>query len=198
MPSSDPVRDTLPKMNIEIKVRVNDLGAVRDRVRALEPEYRGADRQCDTYFRVPRGRLKLREGTVEACLVFYVRPDNTGPRRCDYELCRLTPGDPVLPLVKRVLTAALGVRAVVEKIREIYFVGNVKIHLDEVAGLGSFAELEVIAREENDPAALESTCWEFMRLLDLDPAQSEGASYADLLERKSTADSRVRLPSAFR
>jgi adenylate cyclase, class 2 len=188
MPNTDPTRDTAPKMNIEIKVHVDDLDAVRERVRALDADFLGADRQRDTYFKVSRGRLKLREGTVEACLVFYVRPDTAGPRRCDYELCSFTPGDSVLPLIRRVLAAALGVRAVVEKNREIYYVGAVKIHLDEVIGLGSFAELEVIGREGDDPAMLESTCGEFMSLLGLDPTRSEGASYVDLQERYSTTD----------
>jgi predicted adenylyl cyclase CyaB len=44
--------------------------------------------------------------------------------------------------LKEVLTKSLGIKIAVEKKREIYFIGNVKFHIDEVEGLGNFAEIE--------------------------------------------------------
>ncbi len=49
--------------------------------------------------------------------------------------------------LKELLTKALGILVVVDKQREIYFVENVKFHLDTVAGLGTFVEIEAIASE---------------------------------------------------
>ena len=69
--------------NIEVKARCAEFERIESRLTELGAGPAGTFHQTDTYFRVPRGRLKLREGTVESCLVFYVRPDETGPRRCD-------------------------------------------------------------------------------------------------------------------
>ena len=43
--------------------------------------------------------------------------------------------------------SALGVIAVVDKLREIYYVDNVKIHLDRVRGLGKFLEVEAFVKK---------------------------------------------------
>ena len=46
--------------------------------------------------------------------------------------------------LKTALVAALGIRGVVHKRREIYLWHNVRIHLDEVAGLGALVEFEAV------------------------------------------------------
>lgn len=134
--------------NLEIKAPVADPAAFRARARALATETVGVDRQVDTYFRVPTGRLKLRESSLSgAQLIPYRRPDDDGPRRADYQ---------VLPVadaggLKALLTEMLGVHRVVRKRREIWLVGNVRIHLDAVEALGDFMELEAVF--DGTPAA---------------------------------------------
>ncbi|MGK3856667.1 class IV adenylate cyclase, partial [Enterococcus faecium] len=81
------------------------------------------------------GRLKLREIDGQAAvLIWYDRPDHDAARLSKYHLVPVA--DPAA--LKAALTDALGVRGEVRKRREIYLWHNVRIHLDEVAGLGSF------------------------------------------------------------
>jgi adenylate cyclase, class 2 len=54
--------------NFEFKARVNDIDATEQKLQQLSPIYKGQDHQIDTYFNVPSGRLKLREGTIENAL----------------------------------------------------------------------------------------------------------------------------------
>ena len=134
--------------NLEIKARCADLDAARARALALCARPAGVDRQLDTYFRTAAGRLKLRESQLSGGqLVPYLRPDLPGPRRADYRVIPVE--DPVG--LKVLLAAILGVHRVVEKQREILLLGNVRIHLDRVAGLGSFLELEAVF--DGSPAA---------------------------------------------
>jgi predicted adenylyl cyclase CyaB len=106
------------------------------------------DHQVDTYFVTARGRFKLRESSLSGPqLVPYLRPDQHGPKRCDY---RVVPVDDPAGL-KKLFTEILGVHRVVDKQREIFLFENVRIHLDRVEGLGSFLELEAVF--DGSPAA---------------------------------------------
>ena len=138
------------RANIEIKAQCGDLAEARRTARALATEHVGVDRQVDTYFTTRSGRLKLRESSLSGGqLIPYLRPDQAGPKRSDYQVIPLpAPGE-----TKRLLTALLDVHRVVEKEREIFLVDNVRIHLDRVAGLGEFVELEAVfdASAEAEP-----------------------------------------------
>lgn len=136
------------RANLEIKVRCPDLAAARERARRVATEVVGVDRQVDTYFRVPRGRLKLRESSLSGGqLIPYLRPDEVGARRSDYQVIPVD--DPAG--LRELLAALLGTHRVVRKRREILLHDNVRIHLDEVEGLGSFLELEAVF--DGSPAA---------------------------------------------
>jgi adenylate cyclase class IV len=124
------------RSNLEIKARCRE----PDRARALATETVGVDRQVDTYFKTNAGRLKLRESSLcGGQLIPYLRP-NEGVRRSDFQV--LAVEDPAG--LKSMLTQMLGVHRVVTKTREILLHKNVRIHLDEVDGLGSFVELEAV------------------------------------------------------
>ncbi len=167
-------------LNAEFKARVADLAPVRERLASLLPRWVGIDRQRDTYFDAPNGRLKLREGTVETALIAYTRADIAGVKRSDVTLARLTPD--AAADVGAALTAALGVRTVVDKTREIAFVGHVKIHLDTVTGLGTFVEVEAIDTDgTHDLATLTADADVMRTALGLDGAVLEARSYADLV-----------------
>jgi predicted adenylyl cyclase CyaB len=47
------------------------------------------------------------------------------------------------------LTKAIGVKVVVKKRREIYYIDNVKFHLDSLHGLGDFVEIEASNKNYN-------------------------------------------------
>jgi predicted adenylyl cyclase CyaB len=129
--------------NIEMKARLRDRSYALDACRVLGAAFEGDIHQRDTYYRVPEGRLKLRESDPgDDYLVFYRRPDVSGAKGCDYDIAVVDRA------VGPVLAAALGVLAVVEKTRTLYLWQNVRIHLDEVAGLGSFIEFEAVLTDE--------------------------------------------------
>ena len=142
----------MARSNVEIKARIADFERARGVAERVATETVGVDRQVDTYFRTVRGRLKLRESSLAgAQLIPYLRPDASGPRRSDYAVVPI--GDP--ERVKALLGELLGVHRVVEKERSIWLVGNVRIHLDRVAGLGEFLELEAVFDPERDAEAEE-------------------------------------------
>jgi adenylate cyclase class 2 len=166
------------RANVEIKARVADLASVRERVARLAARRVGVDEQVDTYFRAPHGRLKLRESSLSgAQLVPYVRPDVAAPRRSDYTIVPVEDPDGVKALLARIL----GVHRVVRKRREIWLAENVRIHLDEVQGLGSFLELEAVfdgdrEAEPGERARLE----ELMGALGVEPGSLLPDSYEAL------------------
>ncbi len=168
------------RLNVEIKARCADHQAVRDVLKSLESRLVGLDRQIDTYFHVPVGRLKLREGTIENSLIHYQRADQSGPKTSDVLLYRVAPD----PALKDVLSRALGVLVVVDKLREIHFVDNVKIHLDTVEGLGTFLEIEAIdADGSHSESALQAQCEAFMEHFFVSGDDLMQDSYSDMLLR---------------
>ena len=166
------------RLNVEIKARCTDHDAVRSALKRLGSRKVGVDHQIDTYFRVPEGRLKLREGGIENSLIHYERPDQSGPKTSDVLLYRVDPD----PSLKAVLSRALGVLVVVDKHREIHFVDNVKIHLDEVDGLGTFLEIEAIdADGSRSEAELQAQCEAFMADFGVKEGDLLDVSYSDML-----------------
>ena len=130
-------------INVEIKARCEDTQAAEQVLKQQQAKFVGEDHQVDTYFSVKEGRLKLRTGTIENALIFYQRPDQAGPKKSNISLYHADD----LTSLQKVLEAALAVKVVVDKRRRIYFIDNVKFHLDQVKGLGSFVEIEAIDYE---------------------------------------------------
>ena len=166
-------------MNVEIKAYCSDADRVRRILRAEEADFRGTDHQVDTYFRVPHGRLKLRRGQIENALIYYERSNQQAPKPSRVHLCPIA-ADCALDAV---LAAALPVRVVVEKDREIYFIGNVKFHIDVVPQLGHFVEIEAIDTDgRHDEGQLRQQCRDYMQRFGIGPDDLVGESYADLLQ----------------
>ena len=143
-------RVTPPRRNVELKTRDADPAATFERALALGASDEGVLTQRDTYFARARGRLKLREqaggSEAGARLIAYVRPDHAEARTSAYRLAEV--GDPAA--LFDALDAALGTLVVVDKRRRLLLYENVRIHLDEVDGLGSFVELEAVADADSD------------------------------------------------
>jgi adenylate cyclase, class 2 len=170
-------------VNFEFKARLRNEKHIRAVLKERRAKFVGTDHQMDTYFNVPRGRLKVREGEIENALIFYERPNDRGARASKVQILELPPGNPV----KSILSEALGVLAVVDKRREIYFVDNVKIHLDRVRGLGKFVEVEAISRTGN-LEKVRGQAREFQRLFQIASRDFLGESYADLVLAKGAQD----------
>jgi adenylate cyclase len=164
--------------NIEIKARVTDRDELERRVRALADQGPIDLVQDDTFFPCPRGRLKLRELAPDRGeLIFYERPDETGPKLSDY---LLAPTDSPTTL-RDALSRALGVCGRVRKTRRLYLAGATRLHLDEVEGLGAFLELEVVLAPDQSAAAGEAIAADLLARLDIAPADLVRGAYLDLL-----------------
>ena len=118
---------------IEIKARCDQPEKIKTILTSKDALFKGVDHQIDTYFQVPNGRLKLREGNIENHLIQYHRPNQAGPKKSSVTLYKTTPN----ASLKTVLTNALGIKVVVDKKRAIYYIENIKFHVDVVEQLGS-------------------------------------------------------------
>lgn len=167
------------RTNVELKAWDPDPDASAARCLALGAEDRGVLHQRDTYFAVRRGRLKLREqAESDDQLVAYRRPDATEPVESAYMLVSV--GDP--DGLREALDAVLGTVVVVAKRRRLFMWENVRIHLDEVEGLGTFLELEALVGDAE--GALESARGKVSRLraeLAVKDGALVSAGYSDLL-----------------
>ncbi len=165
-------------INVEIKATCNDLERIRQILLERDAKFIGLDHQVDTYFRSSSGRLKLREGNIENNLIWYQRPDQAGPKTSHCVLYK-TEKDSAL---KAILHDAMGVMVVVDKEREIYFIDNIKIHLDQVKGLGTFLEIEAQSEEgDKSEELLNSQCVKLMDELGIRNEDLVNESYSDLL-----------------
>ncbi len=130
--------------NLELKARYPSRAEAHARASACGASAHGTLLQTDTYFRVPRGRLKVREiAGSGAELIYYERSDATAERWSRF--IREPAGEPAGLI--RVLASAFGVLAVVRKRRELYIFRDARIHIDEVEDLGTFVEFEVTGGE---------------------------------------------------
>jgi len=135
--------------------------------------------QEDIFFNTPQGRLKLRILSADrAQLIYYTRPDQEGPKRSDYHLFHTAdPAD-----LKRVLELAYGIRGIVRKTRYLYLVGQTRVHLDDVEGLGQFLELEVVMQEGQSDAEGQAIAEGLMASLGIEKSDLLEGAYMDLLE----------------
>lgn len=171
-------------LNIEIKARCRHPENIKQILTQHKARYVGLDHQIDTYFILPegKGRLKLREGNIENSLIHYRRVDQAGPKRSEVTLYRPQSG----PTLKTILTDTLGVFSVVDKQRHIYFIKNVKFHLDTVKGLGDFVEIEAIDKDGTiGEEQLRWQCDFFLRLFELKKEDLIEVSYSDMLFREN-------------
>ena len=165
-------------LNVEIKARCGDPAPIRDWLLSQGAECKGIDEQTDTYFNVQYGRLKLREGNIENNLIYYERTDQAGPKNSFFKLIKVENADDL----KIALTRSIGVKVIVQKTREIYYIGNVKFHIDEVPGLGSFVEIEAgNMLADLTQKQLEQQCDEYVKIFGIKPEDLVDTSYSDML-----------------
>ena len=169
--------------NIEIKARVRDFAAIQARAEKLSDMPVDVIPQDDIFFNVEKGRLKLRVLAPDrAQLIYYTRPDQEGPKRSDYHIAHIS--DP--ENLKRVLELAYGIRGVVKKTRYLYLVGQTRVHLDDVEGLGQFMELEVVMQEGQSDAEGQVIAESLMTSLGVERGDLLEGAYMDMIEDMKT------------
>jgi homotetrameric cytidine deaminase len=188
--------------NVELKARDPDPARTLERALELGAEDRGEFRQRDTYFAGATGRLKLREHEAGGSpmwdelieysheLIGYTRPDSTEARTSTY--LRVPVAD-VAPL-HEALEAAYGTLVTVAKRRHLLIWEGVRIHLDEVDGLGTFLELEAVAEPGSDLSAEHQKVERLRTELGIEDAHLIATSYADLLLETTGGPDGATLP----
>jgi predicted adenylyl cyclase CyaB len=171
-------------LNFEFKAKATDIKKLEELLLTRNPLFIGEDHQTDTYFNVPYGRMKLREGNIENALIHYERTNTADVKQSDVILYQHQPD----ASLKQLLTKALGVKVVVDKKRRIYFIDNVKFHFDEVEGLGTFVEVEAI---DTDGIVglekLKEQSTAYINLFQIDKTDFIAGSYSDLLLAKKSS-----------
>ena len=165
-------------LNIEIKAICKDQNKIREILISNNADFKGIDHQIDTYFKVNFGRLKLREGDIENHLIFYDRENVSGPKGSRVILFDYDQGS----YLKEILLKSLGQLVVVEKKREIFYIHNVKFHLDSVENLGTFVEIEATDKDRDiGKEKLLEQCNHYLKLFDIKEEDLLADSYSDLL-----------------
>lgn len=169
--------------NIEIKARYSDRDRAEQILSSLGAGPAGVFQQKDTYFNVTNGRLKLRQLAVDqGQLIYYRREDTAGPKRSDYEISATT--DP--EALCRILNELMGSWIEVTKTRQVWLWENVRIHLDDVEGLGKFVELEAVTEEQGVEESRERV-ETLMRALEIGSDQLIEGSYSDMIAMSDRA-----------
>ncbi|HLO29741.1 MAG TPA: class IV adenylate cyclase [Anaerolineales bacterium] len=167
--------------NIEIKARVPNFAEIKSRAEKLSGTPGQIIAQEDIFFNTPQGRLKLRLLSAhEGQLIYYTRPDQGGPKRSDYHIFLTSDSENL----KHVLELAYGIRGVVRKTRHLYLIGQTRVHLDEVEGLGQFMELEVVLKEGQSDAEGQAIAEGLMVSLGVGKNDLLEGAYMDLLEKR--------------
>jgi adenylate cyclase class IV len=178
--------------NIEWKARTYDAkhqGFLAEQLAGTGPKLLD---QVDTFFCVPNGRLKLRQfGPGQGELIYYVRRDRAGPKQSDYWISRTAEPD----LLRTVLGQALGVRGEVRKRRALYRVDQSRIHVDDVDGLGTFLEVEVVLTSRQDSADGKRIAEDLQKKLKVRNEDLIEEAYLDLLLQQSQERDRAQFTS---
>ena len=164
---------------IELKARVGEHKFLRKKLSALGAEHLGTFQQTDFYFKVPEGRLKLREveGANSSELIYYRREDIPGPKLDIAFILKIEKSEQFKRNLKRILDPLIEIR----KVREIYRYYNTRIHLDDVEFLGKFIEFEKPTNKrsnnfENDQKYLHK----LIELFEINQENLVSLSYSDL------------------
>ena len=164
--------------NVELKARDPEPARSLERALALGAEDRGEIRQRDTYFAGARGRLKLREQEPgEDELIEYSRPDSSGARTSTYRRVPVRDAS----ALREALDAAYGTLVTVAKRRRLLVWDGVRIHFDDVEGIGSHLEFEAVAGPGSDLTAEREKVERLRAELGVEDNDLVATSYSDLV-----------------
>lgn len=163
---------------MEIKAKVSDPEQFAQKAAKLSQSEGEIIRQRDTFFICGQGRLKLRDfmdGSGQ--LIFYERSDTDGPKLSRYSISPTN--DP--QSLQTVLSDALGVKGEVRKERRLFLIGQTRVHLDTVEGLGHYMELEVVMRPDQSVDEGQQVAEGLMEQLGVSKESLVTGAYMDLI-----------------
>ena len=164
--------------DITIKAYCENPAEVEGVLLGLSADYQGQDVQTDTYYETDYGKLKHRQGNIEHVLIHYNRVQLEDAKQTEVLLYLKNPSAGTVAEVckgKRVL-------AQVKKVRKIFFLDNVKFHLDQIEGLGNFVEIEAIDLDGSvGTKVLRQQCDYYKSLLQIADEDLINNAYTDLI-----------------
>ncbi len=162
-------------LNIEYKAELRERDLARGVCQTLGAVFQGKFEQTDVFVRVDEGRLKRRECPGELThWIWYQRSDQLGVRESQWTKLDEQQVDVRFPGLDR-----RPWKRVVKR-RELWLIENVRIHLDTVAGLGNYFELEGVCSSSSGLAEtklkVDTLLEKFRPVL----GEAVSASYAEL------------------
>lgn len=133
-------------VNLELKSFCPDFAPIREKLSEIGAQRVGIFPQKDYFFNLPQEkagiprRLKLRIERGAHTLVYYQRPEftKTGSTPASVSIYQIQDME-LLAFLKQ----ALGVKAVVQKVRELWRKDNIVFNLDHVRNIGKIFEIEL-------------------------------------------------------
>ncbi|WP_456365036.1 class IV adenylate cyclase [Thermococcus sp.] len=167
-------------MEVEVKFRV-DFEAIREKIEALGADLSHEELQEDIYFSLPYPRL-LRVRNVpnlgRAFLTYKEVKDPGKNEEFDELEVEVSSFGTTVEILRR-----LGFEedVLVRKRRLVYKIGDVTFELNDVEGLGSFLDIEVIS---DDVSEAKGKIWEVAKALGLTEKDVEPRLYQELMKEK--------------
>jgi predicted adenylyl cyclase CyaB len=168
----------MPK-NVEIKARLASPEQARKTALRLSGNDPEVIDQHDVFFASSQGRLKLRmfpDGTGE--FIEYHRADTADAKTSSYRLVKTSEAQALREILKNMGASVTGE---VRKRRLLYLVGQTRVHIDRVEGLGNFLELEVVLRDGQPEADGSAIADRLMKAFSIDRDQLVAGAYVDLI-----------------
>lgn len=124
--------------DVTLKARVSNVEQMGVRLADLGAMFIGEDRQHDTYFTCTVGKLKFRKGALGTLITHYERIGMDGAEKTHVYRYDVNPSEEEV----QQLYAMHEVVGETHKIRKLYQLGNVTIHLDLLPSGENFIEVE--------------------------------------------------------
>ena len=172
------------RSNIEIKAILRDRAAAEAIAAGLSGNGPEILHQIDVFFRSTGARLKLRIlGPDRGELIRYQRANRAEVRPSRYAIARTPDPDILLDI----LSKALGQAGTVKKTRQVYLVGQTRVHIDAVEELGDFLELEVVLRPGQSEAEGRQIALDLLARFNIETGDLLADAYVDLLDARGKA-----------
>lgn len=124
--------------DVTLKARVSNIEQMEVRLADLGAMFIGEDQQHDTYFTCTAGKLKFRKGTLGTLITHYERIGMDGAEKTHVYRYDVNPSEEEV----QQLYAMHEIVGETHKIRKLYQLGNVSIHLDLLPSGENFIEVE--------------------------------------------------------
>lgn len=172
--------------NIEIKAILRDRATAETTAAGLSGRGPEILHQVDVFFHSADARLKLRMlGPDRGELIRYERANRAEVRPSRYAIARTE--DPEILL--HILTKVLGQAGTVKKMRQVYLVGQTRVHIDAVEELGDFLELEVVLRPAQSEAEGRRIALDLLARFNIATGDLLADAYVDILDaRRKSSD----------